>query len=66
MKNKLTIAVTILLLNIAVGGWSVNEILSWFGKNIPFAFDIILGLITGSISIPVAIVGLILKVCGVF
>lgn len=57
MKNKLTIAVTILLLNIAVGGWSVNEILSWFGKNIPFAFDIILGLITGSISIPVAIVG---------
>jgi hypothetical protein len=40
--------------------------LSWFGKDIPIIADIIIGLFVGEVSIPVAIIGWILKICGVF
>lgn len=66
MKSKILTLISILLINATIGGWSVNEILSWFEKDIPFMADAILGLIAGSISIPVAIVGWILRICGVF
>ncbi len=56
----------ILVFNITVGAWSVNEILSWFGKNIPLWADGLIGLFTAELSVPVAIVGYILKACGVF
>lgn len=68
MNNKLgcIILLVILLLNITVGAWSVGEILSWVGKNIPLWADALIGLFVGEISIPVAIVGWLLKACGVF
>lgn len=56
----------ILALNIIVGGWSVNEILSWFGKDIIFIADSFIGLFVGEFSIPIAIVGKILIALGVF
>lgn len=58
--------ILVVLLNICLGGWSVNEILSWFGKSIPFWADSLIGLFTGEFSIPVAVVGKILIALGVF
>ena len=58
--------IALLVLNITIGAWSIVEILSWFGKTIPTIASVALGLFVGEISIPVAIVGWILKVCGVF
>lgn len=56
----------LLILNITVGAWSVIEILSWFGKSIPLWANALIGLFVGEFSIPVAIIGWILKICGVF
>lgn len=58
--------VLVILFNITIGTWSVNEILSWFGKDIPLLGDAAIGLFAGQVSVPVAIVGWILKICGVF
>lgn len=58
--------IAILLINISVGAWSISEILSWFGKSIPLIASIIIGLVAGEISIPIAIIGWILKICGIF
>jgi hypothetical protein len=66
MKTGIGAYIFILLLNISVGAWSVIEILSWFGKSIPLIANVIIGLFVGEFSIPVAIIGYILKVCGVF
>ncbi len=58
--------ILVFILNLAIGGWSVGEILSWFGKDIPTFFDVLIGIFAGEISIPVAIIGRILIMCGVF
>jgi len=58
--------IVIMLINLTVGAWSVVEILSWFGKSIPMVANVAIGLFLGEFSIPLAIVGKILKVCGVF
>ena len=60
------VPIVIVILNITIGAWSVGEILSWFGKDIPIVADAVIGLFAGEISIPVAIIGAILKSCGVF
>lgn len=59
-------AIGMLLINISIGAWSVSEILSWFGKSIPLIASVIIGLFAGEISIPIAIIGWILKICGIF
>lgn len=56
----------ILLINLVIGTWSVIEILSWFGKSIPLLANMIIGLFVGEVSIPIAIVGWVLKISGVF
>jgi hypothetical protein len=66
MKTGIGAYIFILLLNISVGAWTVIEILSWFGKSIPLIANVIIGLFVGEFSIPVAIIGHILKACGVF
>jgi len=53
-------------INITVGAWSIIEILSWFGKSIPMWADVLIGLFLGEFSIPVAIVGYLLRLFGVF
>lgn len=58
--------IIVLVFNIAIGGWSVNAILSWFGKDILFAADILIGLFIAEFSVPVAVVGEILRYFGVF
>lgn len=58
--------IIILVINITIGAWSVGEILSWFGKDIPFIGDALIGLFVGEVSIPVAIVGWLLKLFGIF
>lgn len=68
MKTKIgcLIFMIVLIINITIGAWSIMEILSWFGKSIPLWGSILLGLFTGEFSIPIAIIGKILRVCGVF
>lgn len=56
----------IIAINLTVGAWSVIEILSWFGKSVPLVGSIVIGLFAGELSIPVAVVGWILRACGVF
>ncbi|MFR5561919.1 MAG: hypothetical protein ACLTKR_00140 [Clostridium sp.] len=58
--------IVILLINLSIGAWSISEILSWFGKSIPLIASVIIGLFAGEISIPIAIIGWVLRVCGVF
>lgn len=55
-----------IILNLTIGAWSVNEILSWLDKDIHFIFDMLIGLFLGEMSIPVAIVGWLLKLFNVF
>lgn len=61
-----TSMLVVFIFNIIVGGVSVDYILSWFSKDIPTIADIVIGLFVAEISVPVAIVGWILKLCGVF
>lgn len=56
----------VLIFNLAAGGWSVWEILSWFGKTIPVWGNVLIGLFTAELSVPVAVIGWVLKACGVF
>lgn len=58
--------VIIFLVNVTIGAWSVMEILSWFDKSIPTIGNVLIGLFVGEVSIPVAIVGWILRYFGVF
>jgi len=66
MKIGFISLIMIMLINLTIGAWSVIEILSWFGKSIPMVANVVIGLFLGEFSIPLAIVGKILKVCGVF
>jgi len=66
MRLHFGLFVSILLINITIGAWSVNEILSWFSKSIPFWADGLIGLFVGQFSIPIAVIGMILRVFGVF
>lgn len=66
MKLGIFSIIVIMLINLSVGVWSVIEIMSWFGKSLPLIANIVIGLFVGEFSIPVAIVGHILKICGVF
>lgn len=50
----------------AIGAWSVDCILSWFNKDIPLIGDLVIGVIAGAITIPVSIIGFILKLFGIF
>lgn len=56
----------IFIINITIGAWSVIEILSWFGRTIPIWASVLIGLFVGEFSIPIAIIGWILRICGVF
>lgn len=64
--NGCTSCVVLFLLNITFGTMAISTILSWFGINIPFLGDLLLGFVAGEIAIPIAIVGFILKLFGVF
>ncbi len=58
--------ILIIIFNIFVGGWSVNYLLEFFlNKTIPFVGAALIGLFSGEISIPVAVVIAILKYFGV-
>lgn len=56
----------VMIFNLIIGAWSVAEILSWFGKDIPIFADALIGLFVAEISVPIVFIGWILKVCGVF
>ena len=68
MKEKAGCGVVlfILLLNVTIGAWSVDYILNWFSRDIPWIGDAVIGLFVGELSIPVAIIGWILQLFGVF
>lgn len=53
------------VVNLLVGGWSVDYLLSAIGKNIPFLWDAVIGLLIGELSIPAAVVVAVLKKFGV-
>lgn len=57
---------TILLFNLLLGGWSVDYCLNAIlGKNIPWYGDVIIGLFTAEVSVPLAIVLWILSLFGI-
>lgn len=58
--------VLILAFNLVTGGWGVAQILTWRGKDIPFFWDMVIGFFTAEITTPIAVVGWILRMCGVF
>lgn len=68
MKNKIGCLIILLaiIINMTIGAWSVSQILSWFGKSIPMIGNALIGLFVGEISIPIAIIGCILKLFGIF
>lgn len=56
----------VILLNISVGGWSVDYLLKFFlDKNIPFIGDALIGLFIAEFSVPIAIVVALLRYFGV-
>lgn len=66
MSKLVVVFLLLVAFNITVGAWSVIEILSWFGKSIPLWANVLIGLFTAELSVPIAIVGYILKSFGVF
>lgn len=56
----------VVIFNLTIGAWSVDKILSWFGKDISTIWDILIGLFVAQMSVPVAIIGSLLKWFGVF
>ena len=57
--------IAIALLNTTVGAWSVNLLLALFSIDIPLFGDIIIGLFAGQITIPLALIVLLLRWFGV-
>lgn len=70
MKKKSGIGcllyIILVIFNLIVGGLSIDYILSWFSKDIPFIGDAVIGLFLGEFSVPIAIVGWVLRLCGIF
>lgn len=46
--------------------FAVINILSWFGKVVPLWADIVIGFFSGTLAIPIWIIGAVLRACGVF
>ena len=63
---KTLIVLMLLAVNIAVATWSIDTALSWFGKDISIWADMIVGLILGRFTAPIAIIVCILELLGVF
>ena len=54
--------IAIFVMNLLAGWWSVNYLLQFFlGKTLPFLGAAVIGLFTGELTIPVAVVIAILK-----
>jgi len=51
---------------LVLAGWSSDYILGWLGKDIPTFCDVFIGIFAGSVTIPIAVIGWILKLFGVF
>jgi len=65
IKSKL-ILILFLAFNFTLGAWSTDVILSWFGKDIPLFWDGIIGIFSAELTLPIAIIGEILKMLNVF
>jgi len=57
--------IAVFVFNLLFGGWSVNFLLSLLDKNIPFFWDIVIGLFTAEVTVPIAVVTWILRHFGV-
>ena len=57
------LVIAFLAFNVFIGGWSVDVILGWFGRDISTFGDMMIGLFTAEVSVPVAIIG---KLFGLF
>ena len=57
----LMIILLLLIFNIFIGGWSIEVILGWLGIKIPFWISGAVGIVAGEFTVPVAVVGSILK-----
>ena len=58
--------ILVLAFNFFVGGWSINYLLDFFlERTIPFIAAAFIGLIVGELSVPAAIVMVILEWCGI-
>ena len=57
--------IMILLFNFTIGGLALDYILGYFGKNIPFIADALIGTFLGELTIPVALIMWLLQLVGV-
>jgi hypothetical protein len=56
----------VMLINALIGGWSFDYCLySILGKDIPWFGDMICGLFLGEVTVPLAIVCWVMRLCGV-
>lgn len=56
----------LILINIFIGTWSVITILSWFGVTTSIFLCGLIGLVFGEFTIPLALLGCIFKLFGLF
>ena len=58
--------IAILILNLALGAWSVNRLLDFLvDKTIPFGWAMLVGLFAGEITIPFGLIVWALQVTGI-
>lgn len=67
-QSKLTCGCYLLILtiNLFLGAWSVNFLLGLIGKHIAFIYALLIGIVGGECTIPLAIIVWLLKAAGVF
>ena len=64
-KGSCGCLIIILVVNALLGAWSVNVLLALFDKTIPLIGAILIGLVAGEITIPLAVIVAILQAFGV-
>ena len=58
--------ILIMIFNLSLGGWSVNYLLGQFASDtIPFIWATVIGFFLGQITVPIAVIVLILSSFGI-
>lgn len=56
ITTQLGCLLLVLIFNLCVGGWSVDYILKFLGRDVPFIVDALIGLFVAQLSVPIAVV----------
>jgi hypothetical protein len=66
LKIGCSIQIIYVIIYFTLSTYAVIKILSWFGKTIPLWADILIGFFGGVLTVPIWVIGSILRFCGVF